>query len=385
VSTIALRGARVLTVDGLREGLAVVIEAGRIAAVLPDSAAAGAAQALPPGSILAPGFIDVQVNGGGGVLFNDHPTAAAALAIAAAHRRFGTTSVLPTLITDRPAAMPAAFDAVRQAAVQPDGGVLGLHLEGPFISPHRPGVHARARIRRLEAGDIAWLAGLPAQLPGGRILLTLAPEETTDAALATLAGAGIILSAGHTAAPAARIAGALAAGLRGFTHLFNAMPPLAGRDPGPVGAALVDVASWCGIIADGVHVDPVALRLALRAKPRGRVFLVTDAMPPLGTPATTFQLYGETIARRDGRLLRADGTLAGADLDMAAAVRNCVALLGLEAEEALRMAACYPADLLGVTDRGRIAPGLRADLVLLSPALTVQRVWVGGVAQESEP
>jgi N-acetylglucosamine-6-phosphate deacetylase len=380
---LALRGARVLTENGLTPGLAVVIEAGRIRAVLPEREAAGLpVEPLPEGSILAPGFIDAQVNGGGGILFNETPTAEAALAIARAHRRFGTTSVLPTLITDAPAAMPAAFAAVQAAMRDPDGGVLGLHLEGPFISPLRPGVHAVAQIRAMLPADEAWLALLPALLPQGRILLTLAPETVSDASLATLAAAGVVLSAGHTAASAPRVLAALEAGLRGFTHLFNAMPPLAGRDPGPVGAALLDPASWCGVIADGVHVDPLSLRLALHAKPRGRVFLVTDAMPPLGTEATTFTLYGETIARRDGRLLRADGTLAGADLDMSAAVRNCVALLGLEHDEALRMASHYPAAFLGLGDRGRIAAGLRADLVLLSERLFVQRTWVGGLEPE---
>ncbi len=212
---LALRGARVLIDAGFEDGLTVAISDELIRDILPDARAADMpVDILPPGSLLVPGFIDVQVNGGGGVLFNESPTAQAALAIAAAHRRFGTTSLLPTLITDRPEAMGLAFAAAREAAARPDGGVLGLHLEGPFISPRRPGVHDPAHIRAMQPQDAAWLAGLAAQLPEGRILLTLAPEEVDDAMLTALAAAGVVLSAGHTAAGAARIVEALGAGLR---------------------------------------------------------------------------------------------------------------------------------------------------------------------------
>lgn len=375
---IFLTGARILTDDGFKDDVGVLIEHGRILDV--TGAVTGDVQIvrLPDDAILAPGFIDAQVNGGGGILFNDEPNAASALAIAAAHRRFGTTSLLPTLITDRPDKMDRAIAAVLAASRHPGGGVLGLHLEGPFISPLRPGVHDPASIRRLEPADLAWLETAPARLAGAPLLLTLAPEETDDQTLAALAGAGVILSAGHTAANAERIRSAIAAGLRGFTHLYNAMPPLAGRDPGPAGAALLDTVTWCGIIADGIHVHPDMLRLALRLRPASRMMLVTDAMPPLGTDATEFLLYGQTILRRAGRLERADGNLAGADLDMASAVRLCVQTLGVRLEEALRMASANPAAFLRVADRGRIAPGLRADLVLLSPGLNVLGTWVAG-------
>jgi N-acetylglucosamine-6-phosphate deacetylase len=213
------------------------------------------------------------------------------------------------------------------------------------------------------------------------LLVTLAPEEVEDVFLNQMAAAGVVMSAGHTAASAERVAESLSYGLRGFTHLYNAMPPLAGREPGPVGAALLDDTAWCGLIVDGVHVHAASLKLALAARPVSRMLLVTDAMSVLGTAADTFALYGDTILRRNGRLEREDGTLAGADLDMAAAVRNSVTMLGVSVERALRMASTYPADFMRLTDRGRIASGLRADLVLLTGALDVLGTWIGGVWQ----
>lgn len=372
-----LRGARILAESGFEDGRALLLENGRLIDLLPEGAtpADTAVETLPPDSILAPGFIDVQVNGGGGVLFNETPTAAGAQAIAAAHRRFGTTTILPTIITDRPEVMHQGVAAVRAAMAVPGSGIAGIHLEGPFISPRRPGVHDPSLIRRMEGADVDWLCLSAADLP---VLLTVAPEEATDADLRRLAEAGIVLSAGHTAASAERIAEALALGQRGFTHLYNAMPPLAGRAPGPVGAAFLDRTAWCGLIADGVHVHADSLRLALAVRPEDRMLLVTDAMTVLGTEAESFMLYGNRILRRHGRLEREDGTLAGADLDMAQAVRNTVAMLGCTPERALRMASAYPAAFMGLADRGRIAPGLRADLVLLSEGLTVRGTWLEG-------
>jgi N-acetylglucosamine-6-phosphate deacetylase len=378
MSRLLLLGARVLTEDGLRDDVALLIEDGLILDILDPRAAArerAEEQHLPEGAILAPGFIDVQVNGGGGVLFNDTPSVQGACAIAAAHRRFGTTALLPTVITDRPDVMRRGAEAARAAAGLPDSGVAGVHLEGPFISPKRPGVHNPALIRRMGATDAAWLADLGAAMP---LLLTVAPEEVEDEFLDLMAAAGVVLSAGHTAASAERVAEALAHGLRGFTHLYNAMPPLAGRDPGPVGAALLDGTAWCGLIADGIHVHPMSLRLALAARPEGRMLLVTDSMSVQGTEAQSFALYGKTIFRRHGRLETEDGILAGADLDMAAAVRNAVAMLGLPVERALRMASSYPAAFMRLGDRGRVAPGLRADLVLLTGDLQVLGTWIGG-------
>jgi N-acetylglucosamine-6-phosphate deacetylase len=373
-----LRNAQVLAEEGLRDDVAVLVEDGLILDILHGSLVADASMAeewLPDGSILAPGFIDVQANGGGGVLFNEAPTAEAACAIAAAHRRFGTTALLPTVITDRPEVMRRAAEAGRAASLIPNSGVAGLHLEGPFISPRRPGVHSPSLIRCMEEADCAWLAKVGEGMP---LLVTLAPEEVEDGFLDRMAAAGVVISAGHTAASVERVVESLSHGIRGFTHLYNAMPPIAGREPGPVGAALLDDTAWCGLIVDGVHVHAASLKLALAARPEARMFLVTDAMSVLGTTAETFTLYGATMIRRRGRLEREDGTLAGADLDMAAAVRNSIGLLGLGRERALRMASTYPAEFMRLADRGRIAPGLRADFVLLTEALDVLGTWIGG-------
>jgi N-acetylglucosamine-6-phosphate deacetylase len=381
-----LVGARVFTGDRIVDGHAVLLEGERITAVLPvaDAPADASRRQLPADALLVPGFLDLQVNGAGGVLFNDTPTAAAALAIAAVARRAGTTGVLPTLMTDERAKMRQACEAIVEAIARPAGGVLGLHLEGPFLSPERPGVHAPLWMRAPDAADLRLLVEVAEQSLGarGRLLLTLAPECVDDRDLARLAAAGVVLAAGHTAATIERTRQALAAGVRGFTHLFNAMPPMINRQPGPVAAALTDPDAWCSVIADGLHVHPALLQLLVQIKPRGKVVLVTDAMPPSGTEATSFTLFGRTILRQSGRLVTEDGTLAGADIDMAASVRNCVRLLGLSLEESLRMASRYPAAYLGLDDQlGRVAPGYRADLTLLRADLDVLATWVGGDEQ----
>ncbi|CAO3408267.1 N-acetylglucosamine-6-phosphate deacetylase [Azospirillum largimobile] len=377
-----LTGARIFTGETILDGRSLLVGDGRILDIVapgrspPD---VDRTVALEAGDLLAPGFIDVQVNGGGGVLFNEQPTLEATLAIAAAHRRFGTTGLLPTIITDTPDCHRAAAEAAVTAVAQPGSGVLGIHFEGPFISPQRVGAHDSRFVRAPDGADLDFIGGLPGRMPGGRVLLTLAPECVEDAALSRLMAAGVILSVGHTMASAERVVEAFDLGVRGVTHLYNAMPGIANRQPGPAGAALADRRPWCGLIADGHHVHPLMMRAALAARPRGRMMLVTDAMPPTGTDADSFELNGRTIYRRDGRLVLADGTLAGADLDMATAVRNAGTLIGLPLEESLRMASLYPAEFLGMAgERGRIAPGWRADLVLLRPDLTVKGTWVEG-------
>ncbi|HEY9112257.1 MAG TPA: N-acetylglucosamine-6-phosphate deacetylase, partial [Rhodanobacteraceae bacterium] len=330
------------------------------------------------GRMLLPGFIDCQVNGGGGVLFNDQPTVQGIRAIGAAHRRFGTTGFLPTLISDTVDKMRVAVSATDAAIADAVPGVLGVHLEGPFLSRERKGVHAAKYLHAPDADELR----VAESLRRGKTLLTLAPERVAPAAIQGLAAAGVIVSAGHSNADYATVRAALDAGVRGFTHLFNAMSPLTSRAPGVVGAALDDPAAWCGVIVDGHHVDPASLRVALKAKPRGKVFLVTDAMPPVGAADPSYVLNGETIVLRDGICRAASGTLAGSALSMIEAVRNAVDMLRVPLDEAVRMASTYPADFLGLgATHGRIDAGYRADFTIVDRDLRVTETWIDGAMQ----
>ncbi len=378
-----LRNARILAGDDFRDDLALVIESGRITALVSDAAPMlGQAdeQVDLGGGWLLPGFIDAQVNGGGGVLFNNSPDVATLRTLAQAHRRFGTTGLLPTLISDDVQVMRAAIAATRQAISEGVPGVLGIHLEGPYIAPARKGTHDANKFRVPDAAEIA----LAASLDNGVTLVTLAPERVPLESIRALVERGVVVAAGHTAATYEEARAGLEAGIRGFTHLYNAMSPLTGREPGAVGAALEDRDSWVGIIADGVHVHPASLRVALATKPRGKVMLVTDAMPPVGAEDPSYELYGEVITAIDGVVRNAAGSLAGSALDMATAVRNSVQLLGVSLAEAARMASTYPAQFLNLDDRyGHIAEGHHADLVLLDDALQVRSTWIAGQREDT--
>ncbi len=362
----------------LHHDCAVVIEGHGIVAFLHRSElpAAVPKQVLPEGAWLAPGFIDLQVNGGGDVLFNDEPTPEGIAAIVRAHRSFGTTALLPTLISDTPAKMRAALNAVREV-MSAEPSVLGIHLEGPFLSPEKPGVHDPAMFRPPTPEDSEQIT---ARRVGGVTLVTLAPEQVPAGFIAQLARAGVRVSLGHSMATYAQTRMALEQGLTGFTHLFNAMRQPQSREPGPVVAALETPGAWFGMIVDGHHVEPAMLRLALRGV--ARPMLVTDAIPTVGGSRSTFRLHGQEITARDGCCTRMDGTLAGAHLDMASAVRNCVDLLGVPLTQALRFASTEPARFLGLGGcLGRIAPGYRADLVAFNPdGMQVHQTWVAGRA-----
>jgi len=375
--SVALVNGRVLRENRLVEGRCVLLADGRILDIVAPSErrVRRAERRDLGGQLLLPGFIDSQVNGGGGVLFNDAPSVESIRAIGRAHRRFGTTGFLPTLISTDLDVMARAIAAVRGAIEAGVPGVLGIHIEGPYLSLARKGVHDPAKLRELDAGAL----GLLTSLTGGRTLVTLAPEVTTPQIIEKLVAAGVVVSAGHTNATYAEISIALRHGLTGFTHLFNAMSQLTGREPGAVGAALEDPTSWCGIIVDGAHTDPVVLRIALRCKPHDRFMLVTDAMPSVGTNNDSFELQGRRISVSGSTCLDEDGRLAGSNIDMATCVRNAISMLGLSLPEAVRMASQGPAEFLGLAhDTGRIAPGLRADLVLADEGLNVLETWIAG-------
>lgn len=374
VATAFVNG-RVLGERGFESDLCVIVEDGHIVAVVPGVAPAGAQVVNLQGRHLVPGFIDTQVNGGGDVLFNDAPTVDGLRRIAQAHRRYGTTGLMPTLISDDVAVMLRAIDAVREAIARRVPGILGIHLEGPYLASARKGVHDPGKFHTPDADELDRIASLGV----GKTILTLAPERFDNATLQALAARGVLVCAGHTAADYPRLREAFAHGVRGVTHLFNAMTSMGSREPGGVGAAIEDPNSWCGVIVDGEHVHDASLRIAIAAKPRGKIMLVTDAMPPVGGEREDFVLYGQTMTCRDGKCSTADGTLAGSALDMAGAVRNTVRRLGLPLDEACRMASTYPAEFLGLGhELGRIAPGYRADLVTLDDDLQVRDSWIGG-------
>ena len=370
----ALINARVLLPAGFRDDVCVVVEGSDIVAV--SSAAPGDAEIVDLGcATLVPGFIDSQVNGGGGRLFNDDPSVETIAAIAAAHRNFGTTGLLPTLISDDLTVVERGIVAVDAAIEAGVPGILGIHIEGPFLSPARRGIHAESKLLRLDDGMIDLLASARR----GRTLLTLAPECVTPEQIARLAAAGVIVSAGHSDARYETVRTAIEHGLTGFTHLFNAMSQLANRAPGMVGAALEDDSTFAGIIADGHHLHSATLRVAVRAKGVNRLMLVTDAMPSVGSDLPSFPLQGREI-RRDGDTLHGDdGVLAGSTLTMDRAVRMMMEQGRVSLQAAVTMASATPAAFLGIGDRtGAIVPGLRADLVVLDAALEVQESWIAG-------
>jgi N-acetylglucosamine-6-phosphate deacetylase len=375
----ALLGATIVTPQGAREGDALLVENGRIAGIVaPADIPVDAERQILDGGYLVAGFIDVQVNGGGGVLFNDRPDVDGVRTIAAAHHRFGTTTLLPTLISDTLDKVEQAIAAIDQAIAAGVPGIAGIHIEGPFLNPGKKGIHDPSYMRPLGEAEIALLTR-----PGrGRRVVTIAPELAPPGTIARLRAAGVIVCAGHSLASYEATAKALGEGLDGFTHLFNAMTGLGSREPGMVGAALEDRRSHFGLIVDGHHVHPATLRIALAARGAEGVMLVTDAMSPVGTDMAGFTLFGQEIRVIDGICRGPDGTLAGSNLDMAGALRNCMTMMKVDVATASRMASTNPAAFLGIAgERGAIAPGLAADLVHLTVELDVARVWIGGRLQ----
>jgi N-acetylglucosamine-6-phosphate deacetylase len=380
MTTTALSGARILADGVWRDDHVVLIQDGVIKDIV-------AAHTLPPsvdvhvldGGVLIPGFIDTQVNGGGGVLFNDQPSVDGIATIAAAHRRFGTTALLPTLISDDLSKVATAIAAVDAAIETRVPGIIGIHIEGPFLNSEKRGIHDASKFRTLNSDAVELLSSLK----NGRTLVTLAPELAPPGMIKALVARGVTVAAGHTLASYDDMQRAIDEGLSGVTHLFNAMTQMESRAPGVVGAAF-DNDLTCGIIVDGHHVHPASLRVAYQAKGAVGLMLVTDAMPTVGSDQQTFQLGGAEITQRDGMLTSSDGTLAGSALDMASALRGAMAILNIDLAMASAMASRTPARFMGLADsHGCIASGHRADLVHLNDALAVQAIWVAGVRTQA--
>lgn len=377
MSVTAYTGARVFDGAELRDGCALVIDGGRVQGiVLIRDLPTGAVVEALPGGILAPGFVDLQVNGGGGAMFNTAPTVETLVTMAKAHARLGATTILPTLITDTPEVTAQAIQAVVAAIAADRPGIAGLHLEGPHLSVARKGAHDPALIRPMTSGDEEVLIAAAKALPVLKI--TVAPESAAPDQIRRLTQAGTIVSLGHSDCSYQDANAAFTAGATCVTHLFNAMSQLTARAPGLVGAALGSGAS-AGLIADGIHVHPQVMRAAIAAKTGpGQVFLVSDAMATAGSAIDSFTLNEREIRRAEGRLTLADGTLAGADLDLATAVRNIHAL-GVDLAEALAMATSRPAQVVGLTDvQGRLAADGPADFVHLTDDLALTAVWQAG-------
>ncbi|WP_049723756.1 N-acetylglucosamine-6-phosphate deacetylase [Gilvimarinus polysaccharolyticus] len=331
------------------------------------------------GGILAPGFIDLQVNGGGGAFFTNDTSITALQTMLDGHRPTGTTSMLPTLISDTRATHQAGVKAVADAVASGMSGVLGIHIEGPFFDMEKRGAHNARYIREMEPEDTQWLTEISRDFT---TMLTLAPEHTHTGQIKVLVDAGLTVCAGHTNARYEQVIAGIKEGLSGFTHLYNAMRPLVGRDPGVVGAALESDNTWCGIICDNHHVHPGAVRTALKAKSKGKLYLVTDAMSTVGSQQKSFSIYGETIFEKDGALVNAEGRLAGSAIGMIDAVRICHTDVGVELDECLRMASLYPAQYLKLDNKlGQIATGWRADLVHFDSDFQVRNTWVAGQHQ----
>ena len=327
--------------------------------------------------VLAPGFVDWQVNGGGGVLFNNETTVEGLRRIVKGHHTGGTTSLLPTIVSDTKEKRKQAVEAVRTYISSGEKGILGLHLEGPYFASARRGTHDQAYLSVISEDDISWLSSLSDL----KLLVTLAPEILKAGQIKSLCDHGVIVCAGHTDAYSNQISQALNEGLRGFTHLYNAMRPATGREPGVVGSALIDQDSWCGIIVDGHHVDSKMVRLAHLAKPRGKLCLVTDSMATIGSQSNSFELYGNTITEQNGCLINSEGRLAGSAISMIEAVRNSHIDVGIELSECLRMASVYPAEFLDIeADIGLLKNNYRADIVHFDEHFKVLQTWVAGEA-----
>ena len=374
----AITGARIFDGATWHDRSALVINDGVVEGLIAADSPTDAIRVPANGALIVPGFVDLQVNGGGGALLNLTPTLDAIRTICTNYAQFGTTALLPTLITDTPEKNVLAIAAGAEAVAQDVPGFLGLHIEGPHLAVSRKGAHDPKLIRQMEEADLQRFLDARKRLPN--LLVTVAVEAADTTQISRLAEAGIIVSIGHSDGTYAQVHAAVEAGATMVTHLFNAQSQIGNREPGIVGAAIDLPAINAGLIADGIHVHPTSIGIALRAKRGpGQIFLVTDAMSPTGTNWTEFVLTGQTVYRKNGALRLADGTLAGADLTMIDAVKFVHQTVGVPLDEALRMASLYPAQALGVSStHGHLGRGARADFVVLGDELDIRSTWIGG-------
>ena len=373
----AYTGARIFDGAEWHDRMALVVADGRIEGLIAADSPTDAERVPVDGEMIVPGFIDLQVNGGGGALLNETPTLEAIRTICTAFARFGTTAGLPTLITDTAEKNDTVIAAGIAAVEQGVPGFLGLHIEGPHLAVSRKGAHDPSLIRPMDETDLQRFVSARKHLPN--LLITVAAETVGPEQISRLTEAGVTVSIGHSDGTYAEVRAAVEAGGTMVTHLFNAQSQLGNREPGVVGAALDLPGLYAGLIADGIHVHPVTLAAALRAKRGpGQIFLVTDAMSITGTDWTEFELTGQTVYRKDGALRLGDGTLAGADLTMIAAIRYMHETIGVSLDEALRMASLYPARAIGAeSERGHLTRGARADFTVLAD-MTVRQTFIAG-------
>jgi len=326
--------------------------------------------------ILCAGFFDIQVNGGGGVLFNQAPNVASLKMISEAHLQYGTTAMLPTVITDELSVMQAAADAIAEFLPQSGHSIVGIHFEGPHLAKARRGIHPEAIIRPLSSAEIA----LFCRKDLGIVMVTVAPEIVSPEQISLLRAHGVIVCLGHSAATAEQVLKAIEAGARGFTHLFNAMSPLTSREPGMVGVALASDETYCGLILDHIHVHPLTAKLAAKCKGEDKLILVTDAMAHTGSALTTLPYHDTEIRRLGLKLSLPDGTLAGSALDMSTALKHYCDDLALSLRSGLKALSTNPARLCGVTHRlGCLQEGSLANMILLNEVYEIQSIWLQGI------
>jgi N-acetylglucosamine-6-phosphate deacetylase len=372
----AITGANVFTGERTFKNYAVICKDDKILSITPENLLDNDIKRVElNGGTLCAGFIDIQVNGGGGVLLNNAPTVESLKKMVTGHRQFGTTGMMPTMISDTSDVVKQGVKAAQAAIEDGVSEVLGIHIEGPFFNPARRGAHLEEHIREINDDDLTW----PSLLPDGKFIYTIAPEMTTSQRITQILQTGAKICVGHTGANYDEVKIALDLGVDGFTHLHNAMTPMQGRAPGVVGAALESQEAWVGVIVDGHHVHSATLKTSIAAKPKGKVVLVTDAMATVGSDEKSFRIYDETIFEKDGKLVNAEGNLAGAAISMIEAVENATKLLDLPLEEAIRMASLYPAQYLGLGDSlGLLKSGYKANMVHFSDNFDVTSTWVAG-------